>query len=176
MYLILKFDLGTSLRSPSDLAAGISVTKLAKNSKKTAKNFLNPEKLRTFAPQTATEATPADSREPPLPLSRVPQGSPLESLMPQVLLIPLSPSVFSEPLMLPAQTGKMPERSIGTVSKTVVPLRVPRVRIPVFPQPNRTKISPKATNRRLSNSSAVFSCLILSIQDRNQTKKRPQQT
>lgn len=29
--------------------------------------------------------------------------------------------------------GKMPERSIGTVSKTVVPLRVPRVRIPVFP-------------------------------------------
>lgn len=28
----------------------------------------------------------------------------------------------------------MPERSIGTVSKTVVPLRVPRVRIPVFPQ------------------------------------------
>ncbi len=32
-------------------------------------------------------------------------------------------------------SGKMPERSIGTVSKTVVPLRVPRVRIPVFPQP-----------------------------------------
>ena len=30
--------------------------------------------------------------------------------------------------------GKMPEWSIGTVSKTVVPLRVPRVRIPVFPQ------------------------------------------
>ena len=29
--------------------------------------------------------------------------------------------------------GKMPEWSIGTVSKTVVPLRVPRVRIPVFP-------------------------------------------
>ena len=28
----------------------------------------------------------------------------------------------------------MPEWSIGTVSKTVVPLRVPRVRIPVFPQ------------------------------------------
>ena len=27
----------------------------------------------------------------------------------------------------------MPERSNGTVSKTVVPLRVPRVRIPVFP-------------------------------------------
>lgn len=27
----------------------------------------------------------------------------------------------------------MPEWSIGTVSKTVVPLRVPRVRIPVFP-------------------------------------------
>ncbi len=73
-------------------------------------------------------------------------------------------------------SGKMPEWSIGTVSKTVVPLRVPRVRIPVFPQPNRTKISPKATNRRLSNSSAVFSCLILSIQDRNQTKKRPHQT
>ncbi len=29
--------------------------------------------------------------------------------------------------------GKMPEWSIGAVSKTVVPLRVPRVRIPVFP-------------------------------------------
>ena len=28
----------------------------------------------------------------------------------------------------------MPEWSIGTVSKTVVPLRVPRVRIPLFPQ------------------------------------------
>ena len=27
----------------------------------------------------------------------------------------------------------MPERSIGAVSKTVVPLRVPRVRIPVSP-------------------------------------------
>ena len=27
----------------------------------------------------------------------------------------------------------MPEWSIGTVSKTVVPLWVPRVRIPVFP-------------------------------------------
>lgn len=27
----------------------------------------------------------------------------------------------------------MPERSNGTVSKTVVPFRVPRVRIPVFP-------------------------------------------
>ena len=37
-------------------------------------------------------------------------------------------------LNLQSQTrGKMPERSIGTVSKTVVPLRVPRVRIPVFP-------------------------------------------
>ncbi len=30
--------------------------------------------------------------------------------------------------------GKMPEWPIGTVSKTVVPLRVPRVRIPLFPQ------------------------------------------
>lgn len=28
--------------------------------------------------------------------------------------------------------GKMPEWSIGAVSKTVVPLRAPRVRIPVF--------------------------------------------
>ena len=55
-------------------------------------------------------------------------------------------------------TGKMPEWSIGTVSKTVVPLRVPRVRIPVFPQSNPTKIGLQATNRRLSNSSAVF-CL-----------------
>ena len=36
-------------------------------------------------------------------------------------------------------SGKMPERSIGTVSKTVVPLRVPRVRIPVFPQPTDHK-------------------------------------
>lgn len=33
--------------------------------------------------------------------------------------------------------GKMPERSNGTVSKTVVPLRVPRVRIPVSPPMNR---------------------------------------
>lgn len=30
--------------------------------------------------------------------------------------------------------GKMPEWSIGAVSKTVVPLREPRVRIPVFPR------------------------------------------
>lgn len=37
--------------------------------------------------------------------------------------------------------GKMPEWSIGTVSKTVVPLRVPRVRIPVFPQPTDNKTS-----------------------------------
>jgi hypothetical protein len=29
--------------------------------------------------------------------------------------------------------GEVPERSIGTVSKTVVPLRVPRVRIPPSP-------------------------------------------
>ena len=36
--------------------------------------------------------------------------------------------------------GKMPEWSIGTVSKTVVPLRVPRVRIPVFPQINRLQV------------------------------------
>ncbi len=45
----------------------------------------------------------------------------------------LSPSPkllnFAQP-----EKGKMPEWSIGTVSKTVVPLRVPRVRIPVFPQ------------------------------------------
>ena len=44
----------------------------------------------------------------------------------------LSPSPkllnFAQP-----EKGKMPEWSIGTVSKTVVPLRVPRVRIPVFP-------------------------------------------
>ena len=33
----------------------------------------------------------------------------------------------------------MPEWSIGTVSKTVVPLRVPRVRIPVFPQIKQLK-------------------------------------
>ncbi len=30
--------------------------------------------------------------------------------------------------------GEVPEWSIGAVSKTVVPLRVPRVRIPVSPQ------------------------------------------
>lgn len=30
--------------------------------------------------------------------------------------------------------GKMPEWSIGTVSKTVVRVTVPRVRIPLFPQ------------------------------------------
>ncbi len=32
----------------------------------------------------------------------------------------------------------MPEWSIGAVSKTVVPLRVPRVRIPAFPQKKAT--------------------------------------
>ena len=36
--------------------------------------------------------------------------------------------------------GEVPEWSIGAVSKTVVPLRVPRVRIPVFPQPADHKI------------------------------------
>ncbi len=40
----------------------------------------------------------------------------------------------------------------------------------------RTLCRLNQTNRRLSISSAVFSCLILSIQDRNQTKKRPLQT
>ncbi len=40
-----------------------------------------------------------------------------------------------------SEQGKMPEWSIGAVSKTVVPLRAPRVRIPVFPQPKATKIS-----------------------------------
>ena len=35
----------------------------------------------------------------------------------------------------PKITGEMPERSNGAVSKTVVPLRVPRVRIPFSPQP-----------------------------------------
>jgi hypothetical protein len=35
----------------------------------------------------------------------------------------------------------MPEWSIGTVSKTVVPVRVPRVRIPLFP-PIDTKEKP----------------------------------
>lgn len=34
----------------------------------------------------------------------------------------------------PKIKGKMPEWSIGTVSKTVVPVWVPRVRIPLFPQ------------------------------------------
>ena len=32
------------------------------------------------------------------------------------------------------QKGKMPEWPIGTVSKTVVRVTVPRVRIPLFPQ------------------------------------------
>ena len=41
----------------------------------------------------------------------------------------------------------MPEWSIGTVSKTVVPLRVPRVRIPVFPQ-----------TMRLCRNSVLFVC------------------
>ena len=36
----------------------------------------------------------------------------------------------------------MPEWSIGAVSKTVVPLREPRVRIPVLPQ--KTKMKPAA--------------------------------
>ena len=39
----------------------------------------------------------------------------------------------------PTITGRMPEWSIGAVSKTVVPLREPRVRIPVFPQKIRMK-------------------------------------
>ena len=33
----------------------------------------------------------------------------------------------------PRSVGEVPEWSIGTVSKTVVPLRVPRVRIPLSP-------------------------------------------
>lgn len=37
----------------------------------------------------------------------------------------------------------MPEWSIGAVSKTVVPLREPRVRIPVFPQPKPTQVGLK---------------------------------
>ncbi len=39
------------------------------------------------------------------------------------------------------QIGKMPEWSIGAVSKTVVPLREPRVRIPVFPQKRSCKLT-----------------------------------
>gem|GEM_PF-1511278 len=35
---------------------------------------------------------------------------------------------------LPTKYGEMPERSNGAVSKTVVSLRVPRVRIPFSPQ------------------------------------------
>lgn len=41
----------------------------------------------------------------------------------------------------------MPEWSIGAVSKTVVPLREPRVRIPVFPLTIRLKL---AENQRVS--------------------------
>ncbi len=52
----------------------------------------------------------------------------------------------------------MPEWSIGAVSKTVVPLREPRVRIPVFPQPKRTKVGLIKTNHGLSTSSVVFLC------------------
>lgn len=37
------------------------------------------------------------------------------------------------PLHAFSTNGEMPEWSIGAVSKTVVPLRVPRVRIPVSP-------------------------------------------
>ncbi len=36
----------------------------------------------------------------------------------------------------------MPEWSIGAVSKTVVPLRAPRVRIPVFPPTIKEKPHP----------------------------------
>ena len=36
--------------------------------------------------------------------------------------------------------GKMPEWSNGTVSKTVVPFRVPRVRIPVFPLSDESQL------------------------------------
>jgi hypothetical protein len=36
-------------------------------------------------------------------------------------------------LLLHKKKGEMPEWSIGAVSKTVVPLQVPRVRIPVSP-------------------------------------------
>ena len=46
--------------------------------------------------------------------------------------------------------GKMPEWSIGTVSKTVVSFRVPRVRIPLFPQET-------LENRYLSESTSDFS-------------------
>ena len=37
------------------------------------------------------------------------------------------------PLHAFSTNGEMPEWSIGAVSKTVVPLRVPRVRIPISP-------------------------------------------
>ena len=45
----------------------------------------------------------------------------------------------------PTITGRMPEWSIGAVSKTVVPLREPRVRIPVLPQ--KTRMKPAAGQR-----------------------------
>lgn len=35
----------------------------------------------------------------------------------------------------------MPEWSNGAVSKTVVPLRVPRVRIPIFPQKKELQVA-----------------------------------
>lgn len=37
-------------------------------------------------------------------------------------------------IFAPSKKGKMPEWPIGTVSKTVVRVTVPRVRIPLFPQ------------------------------------------
>ena len=64
----------------------------------------------------------------------------------------------------------MPEWSIGTVSKTVVLLRVPRVRIPVFPQPKRTKVGLIKTNHGLSTSSVVFCIYTQLSYDIPQTK------
>ena len=49
---------------------------------------------------------------------------------------------------LPLQTefGKMPEWPNGTVSKTVVRVTVPRVRIPLFPQEEKQKKECKSFN------------------------------
>ena len=54
--------------------------------------------------------------------------------------------------------GKLPEWSIGTVSKTVVRVTVPRVRIPDFPQPKCQEL----VKARKINDLRAFSLLSIS--------------
>ncbi len=64
----------------------------------------------------------------------------------------------------------MPEWSIGTVSKTVVPLRVPRVRIPVFP-PKIQGASPKGGSLNFSDRQKGTRRFVIAQRFRSTAKK-----